>query len=373
MLHRTQQGSPAGNAAATRQSSNGASVSLRNVRKTYGPVVAIDDVSLDIGAGEFLAMLGPSGSGKSTILMSIAGFEHPQGGEILLGGQPILRLPPHRRGIGTVFQRYALFPHMTVAENVAYPLRRRGFSRADVESEVNRALELVNLGTYQSRYPAQLSGGQQQRVAVARALVFRPPLLLMDEPLGALDRKLRQQMQLELKLLHKELGTTIVMVTHDQEEALSMADRIALLNSGALQQVGTPAELYEAPRTAFVAGFIGETNLLPVEIAERRDATVLVKVECMPHPIALRADQCLAPGQWGLLAVRPEGLTVSSTGDGLAGRVIESAYGGSHTQMLIDVQQTRLSVRVLSGAALPPGSACVVYFDAEKCRIYPTA
>ena len=240
-----------------------AAIRLEQVTKTFdGHVLAVDEVTLDIEAGEFFALLGPSGCGKTTSLRMIAGFEIPDSGRVHVGGRDITDLPVHKREMGMVFQSYALFPHRTVAENVAFGLRMRDVPRADIERRVKAALALVALTGLEDRKPSQLSGGQQQRVALARALVVEPPVLLCDEPLGALDRKLRQQMQFELKELQKRLGVTLVFVTHDQEEALAMSDRIAVMNKGRIEQIGAPTEIYEKPRTKFVADFIGEINLL---------------------------------------------------------------------------------------------------------------
>jgi ABC-type Fe3+/spermidine/putrescine transport system ATPase subunit len=240
-----------------------ATIKLDNVTKTFdGRVLAVDGVTLDIAAGEFFSLLGPSGCGKTTSLRMIAGFEHPDSGRVHVGGRDITDLPVHRRDMGMVFQSYALFPHRTVAENVAFGLRMREVPKPEIEWRVAAALAQVALTGFEARKPGQLSGGQQQRVALARALVVEPPVLLCDEPLGALDRKLRQQMQFELKELQKRLGVTLVFVTHDQEEALAMSDRIAVMNKGRVEQVGTPTEIYERPRTRFVADFIGEINIL---------------------------------------------------------------------------------------------------------------
>lgn len=240
-----------------------AAIKLNQVTKTFdGRVMAVDAVTLDIAAGEFFSLLGPSGCGKTTSLRMIAGFEHPDSGRVHVGGRDITDLPVHRRDMGMVFQSYALFPHRTVAENVAFGLRMREVPKPEIERRVAAALAQVALTGFETRKPGQLSGGQQQRVALARALVVEPPVLLCDEPLGALDRKLRQQMQFELKELQKRLGVTLVFVTHDQEEALAMSDRIAVMNGGRVEQVGTPTEIYERPRTRFVADFIGEINIL---------------------------------------------------------------------------------------------------------------
>ena len=247
--------------------SSDAFVEFERVQKSYdGETLVVKDLNLNIGKGEFLTMLGPSGSGKTTCLMMLAGFETATHGDIRLDGKPINSVPPHKRGIGMVFQNYALFPHMTVAENLAFPLEVRKMGKADIEAKVKRALDMVQMGAFGGRRPAQLSGGQQQRVAVARALVFDPELVLMDEPLGALDKQLREQMQFEIKHIHEELGVTVVYVTHDQSEALTMSDRIAVFNDGKIQQLAPPPTLYEKPDNSFVAQFIGENNTLDATV-----------------------------------------------------------------------------------------------------------
>ena len=243
------------------------SLALRGLSKYYGSLAAVDDVSLDIPSGSFLTLLGPSGSGKTTILMSIAGFVEPSAGKILLDDADITTLPPDKRNFGMVFQGYALFPHMTVADNIWFPLKVRGVSKANAADKVRGALDLVQLGHLAERYPSQLSGGQQQRVALARALVFEPALLLLDEPLSALDKKLRADLQWELKSLHNRLGTTFIYVTHDQEEALSMSDEIVILRDGRIEQQGVPGTLYEKPATRFVADFLGKSNFLTGTVA----------------------------------------------------------------------------------------------------------
>src|SRR5215469_2914379 len=243
-------------------------VKFIDVEKSYdGRTLAVRDLTLEVGRSEFLTLLGPSGSGKTTTLNMLAGFERPTRGEILLGGRPVDRLPPYDRNIGMVFQNYALFPHMTVGENVAFPLSVRRMSRADIAERVKRALAMVRLEAFGERRPGQLSGGQQQRIALARALVFEPRLVLMDEPLGALDKKLREQMQIEIKLLHERLGLTVVYVTHDQSEALTMSDRIAVFDKGIVQQLDSVDRLYESPCNEFVANFIGDSNRLRGTIA----------------------------------------------------------------------------------------------------------
>ncbi|MEC9127513.1 MAG: ABC transporter ATP-binding protein, partial [Pseudomonadota bacterium] len=250
------------------------------VQKSYdGKVLVVKDLQLDIAEGEFITMLGPSGSGKTTCLMMLAGFEPATHGEITLNGQPINDVPPHKRGIGMVFQNYALFPHMSVYENLAFPLQVRKIKKSEIKDRVNRALDMVQLGSFGSRRPAQLSGGQQQRVAVARALVFDPALVLMDEPLGALDKQLREQMQYEIKHIHENLGVTVVYVTHDQSEALTMSNRIAVFNDGVIQQLATPDDLYERPKNAFVAQFIGENNTLNGTVRELNGDKCIVEVD----------------------------------------------------------------------------------------------
>ncbi len=247
----------------TETTADKAFVEFDRVQKSYdGEILVVKDLNLEIGKGEFLTMLGPSGSGKTTCLMMLAGFETATNGEIRLAGKPINQVPPHKRGIGMVFQNYALFPHMTVGENLAFPLEVRGMGKSDREAKVKRALDMVQMGDFGQRRPAQLSGGQQQRVALARALVFDPALVLMDEPLGALDKQLREHMQFEIKHLHETLGITVVYVTHDQGEALTMSDRVAVFNDGRIQQLDAPDELYERPKNSFVAQFIGENNKL---------------------------------------------------------------------------------------------------------------
>jgi putative spermidine/putrescine transport system ATP-binding protein len=252
---------------------------LAGVSKRYDSLVAVDDLDLGLRTGEFLTLLGPSGSGKTTTLMMVAGLQQPDAGSITLNGASVARLPPYRRDIGMVFQSYALFPHMTVRRNVAFPLEMRGLAKSEIARLVDEALALVKLPDHGDRLPRQLSGGQQQRVALARAMVYRPALLLMDEPLGALDKKLREQLQLEIKRVQRERGISVLYVTHDQEEALTMSDRIAVFNRGRIEQIGTPEELYDRPATRFVASFIGNTNFIPGRVLGRAGVTVAVRPE----------------------------------------------------------------------------------------------
>ena len=277
---------------------------LDKIRKSFGSVTAVDDVSLAVEPGEFITLLGPSGSGKTTTLMMIAGFDHPTGGEIYIDGTPLVGVPAYRRGIGMVFQSYALFPHMTVAENVGFALKQRATGKPQIAERVAETLEIVRLRGYEARYPRQLSGGQQQRVALARAIIFRPRVLLMDEPLSALDKQLREELQLEMKRLHRQLGITFIYVTHDQREALIMSDRVAVMNQGRIEQAGTPADLYDRPSNRFVAGFIGESNFLDGEVTAvsgrevgvRVAGSAVVAVSDSPPPVGARVA----------LAVRPE-------------------------------------------------------------------
>ena len=276
------------------------------VQKSYdGQTLVVKDLNLSIAKGEFLTMLGPSGSGKTTCLMMLAGFETATHGDIRLDGRPINQVPPHKRGIGMVFQNYALFPHMSVGENMAFPLEVRGMGKSDREARIKRALDMVQMGAFAHRRPAQLSGGQQQRIALARALVFDPKLVLMDEPLGALDKQLREHMQFEIKHLHDNLGLTVVYVTHDQGEALTMSDRVAVFNDGVIQQLDAPDELYERPRNSFVAQFIGENNKLPGTIEEIEGGKALVRL-ATGEVIDATPVNVTHKGQQTLVSIRPE-------------------------------------------------------------------
>ena len=316
-------------------------VSFRGVQKSYdGETLIVKDLNLDIRKGEFLTLLGPSGSGKTTSLMMLAGFEAPTAGEIRLGGRAINNVPPHKRDIGMVFQNYALFPHMTVAENLAFPLSVRGMGKSEIGGKVKHALGMVQLDSFAHRYPTQLSGGQQQRVALARALVFEPQLVLMDEPLGALDKQLREHMQLEIKHLHKRLGVTVVYVTHDQGEALTMSDRVAVFHEGQIQQIADPRSLYERPDNTFVANFIGENNRLNGRLLSQDGERCVVELEHgeKVHALAVRVGP---PGTPVTLSIRPERVSINARSDScinrFSGRVVEFIYLGDHVRVRLEV------------------------------------
>ncbi|MBB4423934.1 putative spermidine/putrescine transport system ATP-binding protein [Bradyrhizobium sp. CIR48] len=341
---------------------------LHSLHKRYGRATAVDSVSLSISPGEFISLLGPSGSGKTTTLMMIAGFEMPDSGQILLDDKDITRLPPHRRELGVIFQNYALFPHMTVAENIAYPLRMRRVPKAEIETRVHRVLDQVHLSALASRYPHQMSGGQQQRVAIARAMVFEPPVLLLDEPLGALDRKLRQHLRNEIKTLHKEVGKTMIYVTHDQDEALAMSDRIAVMHEGRIRQISAPQDIYRRPADLFVASFVGEVNLIPVKV----ESGVLYgpggeNLAAAPRP---EADMDAT------LCVRPEHLrfdqTAGSAG-GVQGRIVDMTFVGDAT--ILEFRSDyglQLTSKVLNVSAktLPGiGDACVATWAANDASV----
>ncbi|MBX5106007.1 ABC transporter ATP-binding protein [Rhizobium lentis] len=321
----------------------GAPVFIDRIWKAYGSQTAVSDVTLDIPAGEFLSILGPSGSGKTTLLTMIAGFESPSAGRLVIGGRDVTAVSPDRRNIGMVFQRYALFPHLTVAENIAFPLKMRGIGKDLRAERVNRALDLVQLPDYARRYPHELSGGQQQRVAVARAIVFEPPVLLMDEPLGALDKKLRESMQIEIKQLQQRLGATVIYVTHDQEEALTMSDRIAVMAKGKIAQLGSPADIYRNPQTAFVADFVGKMNFLSGEFLGETAGSQAIKLgeDVVFHtPNAVSGhDGAARIGGRVRLALRPERLGLAARGAGgknaLPGRIETSVFAGSFDLHLV--------------------------------------
>lgn len=325
-------------------------ISISKVTKTYGDVHALDHVDLAIQSGEFMTLLGPSGSGKTTLLMVLAGFARPDHGSVKFGDEEVIRTAPHKRNVGMVFQNYALFPHMNVAKNVAFPLKLRGVPAAESAQRVEQALETVQLGGYGSRGIDQLSGGQRQRVALARAIVFEPRILLMDEPLSALDKKLREHMQIELRQLHEKLGMTTVYVTHDQREALTMSDRIAVINHGKLMQLDEPQQLYNKPRNKFIADFIGESVFLPVTIDGDR---------ALYNGRPLQTTDALPTTDNVLLMIRPERLTLADTTaiDSMnlfTGTVLDSVFQGESTLLAIKLDDgEHLNVRMGAGASYP--------------------
>ena len=313
-----------------------ADVVLRRVTKAFGPVTAVNDLTLEIPRGMFLSLLGPSGCGKTTTLRLIAGFEQPSQGDVFIRGRRVNQVPAYRRDFSMVFQNFALFPHMTVTHNVAFGLRMRGMPRAERDARAREALALVHLAGFEDRYPRQLSGGQQQRVALARAIVVRPAVLLLDEPLGSLDKKLREEMQVELRQLQREIGITTVFVTHDQEEALTLSDRVAIMNGGKIEQMGTPRELYERPATDFVANFLGVSNIFDGRVAGRDEGNGLV---------AVGSIQVRVPWETGLevggpirVAVRPEKIRLGPRDEegGLPARVRHVVYLGATTHLYLD-------------------------------------
>ncbi|MFJ1993256.1 ABC transporter ATP-binding protein [Streptomyces asiaticus] len=357
------------------QPTSGGDVRLDRISKTYGSFTAVHPLDLHIPAGSFFALLGASGCGKTTTLRMIAGLEDPTTGTVQLAGEDITVLPPHKRPVNTVFQSYALFPHLDIFENVAFGLRRRGVK--SVKKQVAEMLELVQLGDFARRKPQQLSGGQQQRVAVARALINHPRVLLLDEPLGALDLKLRRQMQLELKRIQTEVGITFVHVTHDQEEAMTMADTVAVMNGGRVEQRGAPADLYENPGTTFVANFLGTSNLIEAEITDKSGGDLVLSAA--GGKLALPADRCSAPVRTGgklLVGVRPEKITLAHAEDAgsvpegrnrITGRIVDSSFIGVSTQYLITTPDcpeiTVYEQNIERDARLVPGAEVVLHWN----------
>lgn len=353
-------------------------VRFSGVQKTYdGHTLVVRDLNLDIQSGEFLSLLGPSGSGKTTTLMMLAGFESPTSGEIFLAGKPITKTPPHKRNFGMVFQNYALFPHMTIAENVGYPLTVRKLGRSEREAKVQRALDMVQMGNLSARYPGQLSGGQQQRVALARALVFDPQLVLMDEPLGALDKQLREHMQIELKELHRKLGLTFVYVTHDQSEALTMSDRVAVFNDGAIQQIDAVTRLYESPANRFVAGFVGDNTVLIGEVTAVAGDQCSVLLPCGSTAAGVNVNAAVK-GVRGQACIRPERIQVHRAADRPEGNCVAATvddviYFGDHLRLRCQVaQQAQATVKIaLASQTIPaPGDQVWLHLPPEHLRIY---
>ncbi len=353
-------------------------VTFVGVQKTYdGTTLVVPDLNLEIQRGEFLTLLGPSGSGKTTCLMMLAGFESPTAGEILLDGQPISRTPPHKRNFGVVFQNYALFPHLTIAENVAYPLTVRRIAKDESARLVARALEMVRLEGLDARYPAQLSGGQQQRVALARALVFDPQLVLMDEPLGALDKQLREHMQIELKELHRKLGVTFVYVTHDQGEALTMSDRVAVFDDGRIQMIDSVEKLYETPSNRFVAGFVGDSTLVRGRCGAVSDGECEIVLPSGERLTGVNVNAAVADARvFG--SIRPERITAHfdaapAGGNVLPAKVIDVIYFGDHLRLrcaLPDDTEAKVRMALSSNAQPQAGQPVWLHFPNQHLRIY---
>ena len=348
-------------------------VAFERVQKSYdGEILVVKDLNLQIAKGEFVTMLGPSGSGKTTCLMMLAGFETATHGDILLDGNPINNIPPHKRGIGMVFQNYALFPHMSVGENLGFPLEVRKIAKPERDEMIMAALDMVQMSDFVDRRPAQLSGGQQQRIALARALVFKPELVLMDEPLGALDKQLREQMQYEIKHLHENLGITVVYVTHDQSEALTMSDRVAVFDDGIIQQLAKPDDLYERPDNSFVAQFIGENNTLMATITATDGKFVSVDIDGGTTGQAL-AVNCEGVGTRTTLSIRPERVKLDASGPNKAeAKVLELIYLGDHIRCRMSVSEHDDFVVKVPNAAghkhLVVGEITPISWLVEDCR-----
>ena len=350
-------------------------IRLEHVQKRFGDYIAVHEAHFDIGKGEFFSMLGPSGCGKTTTLRMIAGFEQPDSGQILLEGQDVSRVPPYRRNVNTVFQHYALFPHMTVRDNVAFGPRCKKLPEAEVQKRVTELLTVTRLAQFAERKPAQLSGGQQQRVALARALVNYPSALLLDEPLGALDLKLRQAMQIELKRIQREVGITFIYVTHDQEEALTMSDRIAVMNEGRVEQIGTPEEIYHWPTTVFVAGFIGVANLLPAKVVGLLDQQAVVTLAGDQRAEAAAPGWAAKPGSDCTLMVRPERLHLSDNGHGVSATLTAAVFQGPVVRCVL---KTSDGVEVIAHVGsegprptLETGRSYRLAWDAAAARLLP--
>lgn len=358
--------------------SNDPLVRFTGVQKTYdGHTLVVRDLNLNIQSGEFLSLLGPSGSGKTTTLMMLAGFESPTSGEIFLAGKSITKTPPHKRNFGMVFQNYALFPHMTIADNVAYPLSVRKVDKSEREARVKKALDMVHLGGKGERYPGQLSGGQQQRVALARALVFNPQLVLMDEPLGALDKQLREHMQIELKELHRKLGLTFVYVTHDQSEALTMSDRVAVFNDGLIQQIDVVTQLYETPVNRFVAGFVGDNTVFDGQVSSTDGGRCSVQLPCGSVMSGVNVNQAGA-NQAVKACIRPERIQVQFASERPSANCLQASvddviYFGDHLRLRCKVpKQPEATVKIaLSGQTVPQtGEAVWLHLPPEHLRVY---
>lgn len=355
-----------------RKSMNDTILVLQNVSKNYGDVRAMDDISLTVRRGEFLTLLGPSGCGKTTTLRVIAGLETPDAGKVLLDGQDVTALPPNKRAVNTVFQSYALFPHMNVAQNIAYGLKIKGVPKAEIRQRVTDILATVQLSGYDKRTPAQLSGGQRQRVAIARAMVNNPCILLLDEPLGALDLQLRRQMQDELKKLQKQSGITFIYITHDQEEALNMSDRIAIMNGGRFEQIGAPDDIYERPKTKFAAAFVGQANLFEAVVAGEKDG--ILTLDFAGGKVCV-AGKSRPVGETLTLSVRAERLDynteLNQEGFTLRGTICQTHYAGGSMRTTIALSNGQMFT--VSGLTtddrLPDGTAVNVFWDPKHCAV----
>lgn len=352
-------------------------LSISGIRKVYGPVTAVKNVAMDVAEGEFMTFLGPSGSGKSTTLYILAGFEDPTRGDILLKGRSLLSTPSHKRNIGMVFQRYTLFPHLSVGENVAFPLRIRRRPQAEIAERVKAALKLVRLEGFEDRMPALMSGGQQQRVALARALVYNPPVLLMDEPLSALDKKLREEIQFEIRRIHQETGVTILYVTHDQEEALRLSDRIAVFSHGEIDQIGTGQQLYAEPATRFVAGFIGDSNFIEADILATDGDTAKLSLPGGSVVEGVPLHGAGATGKRVSLLLRPERIELEAGENRgvLGGEVRDITFLGSNIHVLVQPPGVSpVSVRLPFGhsalAALSPGARVSMTFNVKDAHAF---
>lgn len=352
-------------------------LSIRKLRKAFGAFIAVHDVTLEIPKGQFLTFLGPSGSGKSTTLYAIAGFQDPTSGDVRLQGKSLLAVPSHKRNIGMVFQRYTLFPHLSVAENVAFPLRVRRRPESEVKRKVADMLSLVRLESFADRLPGALSGGQQQRVALARALAYDPPILLMDEPLSALDKKLREEIQAEIRRIHRETGVTILYVTHDQEEALHLSDRIALFKDGRIEQIGTGEDLYLRPATDFVAGFIGNSNFLPAEHLETVGGAATIRLADGSVLSGINANGSFGSGQKARLMIRPEafGLERSPKSAELAVEIVDVAFYGERRRIVARTAAGQeIDIRPTSSAMASHDTGPArrqVFFDPAAAFLFP--
>ena len=359
--------------AATQSSQSGSGLSLRfeGAAKNYGNVEALKPTDLTVAPGEFLTLLGPSGSGKTTLLNLAAGYLEPSGGRIFIGAREVTNVPARHRNIGMVFQNYALFPHMSVGENVAYGLKVRRMPKDEIAGRVQAALRLVHLEEFGTRAIQQLSGGQQQRVALARALVIEPDVLLMDEPLGALDKQLRRSVQLELRRLHEQHRRTTIYVTHDQEEALVLSDRVAVMRDGRIEQIGSAGDLYDRPLNAFVAGFIGESNLLPAKVAAVHSNTVQVDVPAFGRSVGATAVPGLQAGQQAALLIRPEHVLITD-GAGIAAEIVDLVYLGELTALQLRLDSNvSLWARQITSHSLRRGTQVKIGWKPEHARVVP--